>query len=362
MAHARQWYDSPHRQAEMIGMWAKEHYMAIPHSLLSRRRFLTSTGLATTAAFFVPRPVAAQEPAAVGGAAPLAGLVTTARKQAQTAKVTVEKLRGNISVLINDVGGNIAVLHGKDGKLLVDTGVAESRSQIADALARISADPMKYAINTHWHFDHTDGNQWLNEAGATIIAHENVRKRMSEPTRIGPWDHTFPPADAAALPTFTLRAAGTQEGAAGAQLFVNGTTVRLDTYLPAHTDGDLSIEFSDADVIHLGDLWWNGVYPFIDYDTGGSINGTIRAAESNVAKAGAKTLIIPGHGPVGDRSQLSDFRDMLVAVRDRVAALKKQGQSVEQVVAEKPTADYDATWGASIVKGALFTRLVYAGV
>jgi len=335
--------------------------MAIKHAQLSRRQFLASTGLATTVAWLVPRRVLSQE-SSLGLGTPLSGIVTGARQNAQTSTVTVEKLRANVSVLINDVGGNIAVLHGKDGKLLVDAGLSGSRRQIAEALARISADPIKYLVNTHWHFDHTDGNAWLSAAGATIIAHANVHRRMSEPTRVGPWDHTFPPAPMAALPTFTLRTAGARDDAAGATLQLNGTQVTLDTYQPAHTDGDTSIGFSAADVIHLGDLWWNGRYPFIDYDTGGSINGTIRALESNLAKVDAKTLIIPGHGPVGDRSQLREFADMLGAVRDKVASLKKQGKSVDEVVAEKPTAAYDARWGASIVSGALFTRLVYAGV
>jgi glyoxylase-like metal-dependent hydrolase (beta-lactamase superfamily II) len=335
--------------------------MAIPNARISRRRFLASTGLAATAGWLVPRPLLPQESSAATGVAALRGIVELARKNAQTAKFTVETLRGNVSVLINEVGGNIAVLHGREGTLLVDTGVAGSRQHIAEALARISADPVKYVVNTHWHFDHADGNEWLNQAGATIVAHENVRKRMSAPTRVGPWDHTFPPSPAAALPVVMLRAAGTPDGTSGAKLHLNGTSISLDTFLPAHTDGDTSVEFGDADVLHLGDLWWNGRYPFIDYDTGGSINGTIRAIESSLARVSAKTLIIPGHGPVGDRSRLSEFREMLVAIRDKVAGLKKQGKSADEVVAEKPTAAYDATWGASLVDGALFTRLVYAG-
>ena len=336
--------------------------MAIEHAPLSRRCFLVFTGISASAAWFGPRHLFAQESSGVPGGVGLGGLVPTARKNAQAAKVTVEKLRGNVTVLINDVGGNIAVLHGKDGKLLVDAGIAESRAPIAEALAGISADPVRYVVNTHWHFDHTGGNEWLHEAGATIVAHENVRRRMSEPTRVEPWEHTFPPSPAAALPAVTLRTAGAQDGAAGATLHLNGAAVRLDAYQPAHTDGDTVVAFTDADVIHLGDLWWNGLYPFIDYGVGGSINGTIRAIESSLTKVGAKTLIIPGHGPVGDKAQLTEYRDMLVAVRDRAAALKKQGKSVEQVIAEKPTGAYDARWGTSIVNGALFTRLVYAGV
>jgi glyoxylase-like metal-dependent hydrolase (beta-lactamase superfamily II) len=321
---------------------------------VSRRLFLASAGLAAAAAWGGSRLLGqpTPQPAPTVG---VPGLVTRARKSAETATISVEKLRGNISVLIG-VGGNIAVLHGKDGKLLVDSGVAGSQRQVREALAGVSADPVKHLVNTHWHFDHTDGNEWLHDAGATIIAHENVRKRLSESTRVELWDHTFPPAPSGALPGMTLRAPG------GAAIHLNGTSVRLGTHEPAHTDGDTSVEFTDADVLHLGDLWWNRRFPFIDYGTGGSINGVIRAVEEVLSRVGAKTLIIPGHGDVGGKSELGEFRDMLAGVRDRVAALKKQGKTVEEVVGERPTAAYDELWGKFIFDGATFTRLVYAGV
>lgn len=329
---------------------------------LSRRAFLASTGLAMTAAWVgLPTRLFAQQSSG-SPAAPLAGLVPRARKAAETAKMTVEKLRGNISVLINDLGGNIAVLHGKDGKLLVDTGVAGSQRHITEALAGISTEPVRHVVNTHWHFDHTDGNEWLHDAGAAIIAHENCRRRMSVATRVDLWDFTFPPSPAAALPVFTLRTPGGQDGTPEAILHLNGTAVRLDTYAPSHTDGDTSVEFTDADVIHLGDLWWNGRYPFIDYGTGGSINGMIRATEANLSKVFEKTIIIPGHGAVGNKSQLREYRDMLVTVRDRVAALKKQGKSLDEIISAKPTDTFDSKWGKSLLDGTLFTRLVYAGV
>jgi glyoxylase-like metal-dependent hydrolase (beta-lactamase superfamily II) len=330
---------------------------------LSRRAFLALSGLAGAAAWLDPisSPLFAQRPFG-SPATPLAGLVPRARKKAETAKMTVEKLRGKINVLINEVGGNIAVLHGKSGKLLVDTGLAGSQLKIADALASIGGEPVRHVVNTHWHFDHTDGNEWFHDAGAMIIAHENARKRMSEATRVDLWDFTFPPSPAAALPTFTLRAPGAQDGRAEALFHLNGTTVRLDTFEPAHTDGDTTVEFTDGDVIHLGDLWWNARYPFIDYGTGGSISGMIRAAEANLSRVSDKSIIIPGHGPVGNKSQLGEFRDMLVTVRNRVAALKKQSKSLEEVVAAKPTDAFDSKWGKSLLDGALFTRLVYAGV
>jgi glyoxylase-like metal-dependent hydrolase (beta-lactamase superfamily II) len=314
----------------------------------SRRAFLASAGLAATAAWLGPRRLFAQE----AGAA-TQSLVAVMRKEAITAKITVEKLRGNISVLIGS-GGNIAVQHGKDGKLLVDGGMAGSRPQLTEALTGVSADPVKHLVNTHWHFDHTDGNEWLHSCGALILAHENVRKRLAAGTRVEDWDFTFAPSPTDALPAIGL--------SHGATLHLNGDDIAVEYFGLAHTDGDVSVSFKNADVFHTGDTWWNGHYPFIDYSTGGSIGGMIRAAESTLAKVGPKTVIIPGHGPVGDRTQLTEFRDMLTAIRDRVVVEKKAGKSVQEVVAAKPTAQFDAKWGTFVINGDFFTRLVYAGV
>jgi len=143
---------------------------------------------------------------------------------------------------------------------------------------------------------------------------------------------------------------------------LNGATIALKHYAPAHTDGDISVHFTDADVFHTGDTWWNGYYPFIDYSTGGSIDGTIRAAEANLTKVTDKMIIIPGHGPVGDKSQLTVYRDLLVTVRDKVATLKKQGRSLDEIIAAKPTAAYDAKWGGGFMPPAVFTGLVFEGV
>jgi len=310
---------------------------------VSRRRFLTSSAIAAVGMCFAPRRMFAE------GESP----VTVIRGQAATAKITVTKLRRNVSVLEGS-GGNIAVLTGKDGKLLVDAGITASRPRITDALESLSSDPLKHLINTHWHFDHTDGNEWLHSMGAEITAHENTRKHLSETTRVDAWNFTFPPSPPGALPTGLVKQ--------DRQLHVNGTTLALKHYAPAHTDSDLSVEFTDADILHVGDTWWNGYFPFIDYNTGGSIDGAIRAAEANVANVTDKTIVIPGHGPVGDKTGLIEFRDMLVAVRDKVATLKKQGKSLDETVAAKPTAAYDDKWGGFVIDGKTFTALVYTGV
>ena len=146
------------------------------------------------------------------------------------------------------------------------------------------------------------------------------------------------------------------------KLHLNGTTMELKYYPPAHTDSDVSVAFVDAEILHVGDTFWNGHFPFIDYNTGGSIDGAVRAAEANVAKVTDKTIVIPGHGPVGNRSQLIEFRDMLISVREKVTALKKEGKSLGEVLAAKPTAAYDAKWGGFVIDGEKFTSLVYQGV
>jgi glyoxylase-like metal-dependent hydrolase (beta-lactamase superfamily II) len=279
--------------------------------------------------------------------------VTVIRGAAATAKITIQKLRGNVSVLQGS-GGNIAVLTGRDGTVLVDAGITASRPRITDALGEISSDPVRRLINTHWHFDHTDGNEWLHSIGAEITAHENTRKHLSETTRVDAWNFTFPPSPAGALPTKVFKKEQ--------KLHVNGTPLALEYYGPCHTDSDISVYFADADILHVGDTWWNGHFPFIDYNTGGSINGMIRAAEANVARVWEKTVIIPGHGPSGSKAGLIEFRDMLVTIRDKVSSLKKQGKTIEEVLTTKPTSDYDAKWGGFVIDGKAFTSLVYQGV
>jgi glyoxylase-like metal-dependent hydrolase (beta-lactamase superfamily II) len=310
---------------------------------ISRRRFIASAGLAATAVCVVPHHVFGEEES----------LVPASRKAAETANITIQALRGNISALIGS-GGNIAVLPASDGKLIIDSGLLGTRSKISDALNSLDPTPIKHLINTHWHYDHTDGNEWMHSAGATITAHENTRKHLSTSTRVEDWNFTFPPWPEGAIPTDVFKADKT--------IHLNGATIALKHYAPAHTDGDISAYFTEADVFHTGDTWWNGHYPFIDYSTGGSIDGTINAAETNLAMVTDKTIVIPGHGPIGNKSQLIEYRDMLAAIRGRVAALKKEGKSLNEILAAKPTAAYDAKWGGFFINGEFFTKLVYKGV
>jgi glyoxylase-like metal-dependent hydrolase (beta-lactamase superfamily II) len=310
---------------------------------ISRRRFVASAGLAATAVCLVPHRLFGDEES----------LVVASRKAGETANVTVQALRRNVSALIGS-GGNIAVLPGDDGKLIIDSGLLGTRGKIVDALSSLSPDPIKHLVNTHWHFDHTDGNEWMHSAGATIIAHENTPKHLSTSTRVEDWNFTFPPSPAGAIPTDVFNADKT--------LRLNGATVVLKYYGSSHTDGDVSAYFIEADVLHTGNTWWNGHYPFIDYSTGGSLDGMIRAAETNLAIVTDKTVVIPGHGPVGRKAEMIEYRDTLATIRDRVAALKGDGKSLNEIVAAKPTAAYDAKWGRGFVNGEFFTKLIYKGL
>src|SRR5215470_4731218 len=310
---------------------------------ISRRRFLAATSMASAAVLLTPRSSFAQPE----------GLVQTARNTAADATVTVQKLRDNVSVLMG-AGGNIAVLPGRDGKLVIDAGFAGAGPKIKAALESISSDPIKHLINTHWHFDHTDGNEWMHAAGATILAHTNTRKHLSNTTRVEGWNFTFAPWPPGAIPGEVFDDERT--------IKLNGTTIALKYYGPAHTDGDISVYFTDADIFHVGDTFWNGYYPFIDYSTGGSIDGMIRATEANLAKVTDKMVVIPGHGAVGDKSQLVFYRDLLIGTREKVAALKKQGKSLDEIVAAKPTGATDQKWGNGFRSPKDFIGDVFQGV
>jgi glyoxylase-like metal-dependent hydrolase (beta-lactamase superfamily II) len=313
---------------------------------ISRRSFLSSSALIAGGAVVSRRALFAQEAA-------LPAVVVQGRAGGATAKITTQKLRGGVSVLMGS-GGNIAVLPGADGKIIVDSGYSTSRPQITEALNALSADRVTHLINTHWHFDHTDGNEWMHSAGATIIAQKNTKARLSVPTEIKAFGAVMPASPAGAIPTLIFDEKHT--------LKLNGETLQLAHYDPAHTDTDISIYFKSADVLHAGDTWFNGFYPFIDYSTGGNIDGMIKAADRTLAMAGAATIIIPGHGPIGDKAQLQEYRSMLVGTRDAVAAVKKQGKTLEETVAAKPTGAYDAKWGGGFMKPDSYVGLVYQGV
>jgi len=273
--------------------------------------------------------------------------------EAKTVNVKPQSVRGGLFVLEGS-GGNVTVLSAPGEKLMVDAGIAYSKESMMRALTGISSAPPRYLINTHYHWDHTDGNQWVHQLGATIIAQENTLKRLSVDTRVDDWEWTFPTSPVDARPTILMKTSKTMK--------FHGTTLKLKYYGPCHTDSDISVYFVEPDVLATGDTFWNGYYPFIDNENGGSIDGMIRAANANVANVTEHTLVIPGHGPVGGRADLVAFRDMLVAIRENVARLKSEGKSRDEIVALRPTADFDAKWGGFVLDGAFFTRIVYDGL
>jgi cyclase len=288
-----------------------------------------------------------------------ADLLADMRAKFNAAPIQTQKLADNVTML-SGPGGSVVVLNGPDGKFIVDTFVAPAWPKLKDALAALGNSPVKYVIDTHWHFDHTDNNAPLRAAGAKVLAHENTRKRMSEPHDLpvlyrGPDGALaglhFDPSPADALPQQTF--------AASHKLQANGETLALQHVAAAHTDTDIYVHFEKANVIQMGDLFFNWMYPYIDPSTGGKITGMIAAADKILSLAGNDTKIVAGHGPLGNKADLTKFRDVLVTSRDRVEKLKSAGKSAQEAVAEKPFADLDSAWGNGIINSEQWVQIVY---
>ena len=276
-----------------------------------------------------------------------------AAARAQMAAAPIESLTLTDSLtMLSGPGGNVVVLNGGDGKFVVDTFVQGAWDKLKQTLDGIGPAPIKAAIDTHWHFDHADNNASFRKAGAAVIAHENTAKRLSQAIELKALGMTFPASPPEAQPTQTFKDIHTIDA--------NGEQIRLGYVPPAHTDTDIYIRFAKGNVLHLGDLFFNGVYPFIDANTGGRIGGMIAAADMCLKLADGSTKIVPGHGPLGDRAALARYRDMMVTVRDRVQKLKSSGRSMPDVVAAKPTADLDAIWGKGFMQPDNFVTIVYS--
>ncbi len=275
------------------------------------------------------------------------------RKEAAATPLQNKSLQGGVSVLLG-TGGNIAILARRSSVLLVDAGWKTAETQITQALSQVSTSPPSYLINTHWHYDHTDGNAWLNAKGAAITAHRSALPRLAEPQYNDLLGAVFPASTAGALPTNLFD----EE----LQMRVNDITVAMKHYSPAHTDGDIRVHFEELDILHVGDTWSNGLYPYIDAASGGHIDGMIQATTENLQCASAGTTIIPGHGAIGNREDLQRSLDMLTDVRARVAALKQQGLTLAEIVAARPTAPHERWFTGSFVPVELFLHCVYIGV
>lgn len=288
-----------------------------------------------------------------------AALLASMRAKFNAVPMETQKLADNLT-MFDGPGGAVTVLNGPDGKFVVDTFVAPAWPRLKEALDGLGNAPLKYVINTHWHFDHTDNNAPLHAAGATVLAHENTKKDMSEPHDLPVLYRTpdgalaglhFDPSPVEALPQQTF--------AATYKLQANGETLALQHVGPAHTDSDIYVHFQKANVIQMGDLFFNGMYPYIDPGTGGNINGTIAAADKILSLAGNDTKIVAGHGPLGNKADLMKSRDMLITSRDRVQKLRSTGKSALEAVAEKPFADLDSVWGKGIINSDQWVQIVY---
>jgi len=309
----------------------------------------------------LPRPLILAAAIALAGAAWLSPAsaadpgspVVKINEATAKADVKVETLRGNISVLSGS-GGNIIVYNSPQGKFIIDSGIAVSKDKLTAALGKIGPAPLKYLVNTHYHWDHTDGNAWMHAAGATIIGAPMTVTHLSQSTRVDDWNFTFTPQPKAARPSIIVKDSKTMR--------FGGEEIVMKSFGHGHTDSDLWVYLKHADVLALGDIFWNGYFPFIDNENGGGIGNAINWANKAIDATTDHTIIVPGHGATGNRAELVAWRDMLVGVRDKVATLKKQGKSLDEVVAAKPTAAYDAQYGGFVIDGAFFTKLVYDGL
>lgn len=248
-------------------------------------------------------------------------------------------------------GGNIALSVGEDFAFLVDDQFAPLTGKILAAVRQVTDKPIRFLVNTHWHGDHSGGNENMAGAGVIIVAHDNVRTRMSTAQFIAAFNMRTPPSPKAALPVVTF-----SESVA---FYNGGEQIHVVHVPPAHTDGDAIVHFTRANTLHMGDNFFNGRYPFFDLSSGGSFEGVIGAVNAALAYVNDSTRVIPGHGPLAGKGELVAYRDVLAKIRDRVAPLIRQGKTREQVVAARPSAEWDATWGSGFMKPDVFIGMVY---
>ena len=273
--------------------------------------------------------------------------------QGKPARVRAVEVAPGITMLKGQ-GGNVGVFSGADGVMLVDDQYAYQSAPIRRALDALSAGPVRFLLNTHWHSDHTGGNEAFAARGALIFAHENVRQRMSVEQFMAALERSVPPAPEAALPVVTFDSE--------LRFHWNGDEVHAMHVASAHTDGDAIVRFHGANVLHTGDVYFENGYPFVDLSSGGSIDGLIAAVDRLLALADEDTAILPGHGDLSDRAELAEYRDMLRAARERVLRALAAGQDADALVASAPLADLDARWGQGFVSSESFLRTLHASL
>ena len=291
-----------------------------------------------------PPRLAAAIAAALAIAAPAA-----AQQDFSKVEVKAEKLAPTVWMLTG-AGGNLGLSAGEDAVFLVDDQYAPLTERITAAIAQVSPKPVRFVLNTHWHGDHVGGNEKLGRAGAVIVAHDNTRKRLSTEQFLEMWRATVKPLPKAGLPVITFSRDTT--------FHLNGEEIRAFHVPRAHTDGDVIVHFVGSDVIHMGDVFWNRLYPLIDTGSGGTIDGMVAAVDRALALAGPGTRIIPGHGPLATRDDLAAYREMLATIGSRIKALIREGKKLEEIVEANPTADFDAVWGKGFIPPRKFAEMV----
>lgn len=279
-------------------------------------------------------------------------MATSAGTYAQQQKVSYStfQLSDTVYMLVGR-GGNVGISAGDDGLYIIDDQLGPITSQLLEAIRKISNQPIRYVINTHFHFDHTGGNEAISGTGTVIIAHDNIRKRMTSEQVNLFLPRTTPPHPQAALPVLTFNDR--------ISLHLNGETATAYHVANGHTDGDSIIHFPLSNVIHMGDMYFNGMYPYVDLEAGGAIQGVIQAADLALSLADDETRIIPGHGPLAITEDLRNYRDLLVKATSNVQALIDGGMNLQQVIAAQPTAEWDEELGGVWITPAQFTTFIY---
>lgn len=315
----------------------------------SRRQFIRHAGLiAGGVAVFQRLQASTGFDRTLQAAATPADAVAALRAQMGSIPITATRIADRL-VMFSGPGGNVVALHGPDGKLVVDSFMQPAWSKLKSALDGLGGGSIKTVIDTHWHFDHTDNNAHFREAGAGILAHLNTKTRLTQPHDLVGMHFDPPVAEALPTDTFTDKRS----------INMNGELVTLVHVPPAHTDTDIFIHYTKANVLHMGDVFFNGTYPFIDASTGGNINGMIAGADRALAMTNARTKIVPGHGSLSDHAGLLTYRRVIATIRDRVQTLKRAKKTLAQVQAAKPSAQFDAEWGKGMMKPDDFIALVY---
>ncbi len=260
------------------------------------------------------------------------------------------KAADNIYMLTGQ-GGNMGICVGKDGVLLIDNQFAPLTEKITASIAAVSDQKIRFLINTHWHFDHTGGNENFGKTGAVIVAHQNVRQRLSRDQFIAFFDKAVPATKAIGLPIVTF----TQD------LTFHLNNEEIYVYHPphAHTDGDAIVHFKTSNVIHTGDLYFAGMYPFFDAGAGGTITGIIDGIDHILDRINDKTQVIPGHGPLSNKVELTAYRNMLNTIYSKVALLIKEGKTLKEIQAAKPTQAFDEKWGKGLLSPDQFVQIVH---